>query len=882
MRIHSLTMDNVRGVEHLELTDIPDTGVILIHGENEAGKSTILDGLDAVLTVKHDSSAAKARALRPIGRDELPEVRLEATIGPYTFTIWKRFGGKSKGKAELTVTAPRPEELTGEAAHNRLNEIIATHLDRQLFDALFLRQGHFSDSLEAAGIPAFTRALEASGASASSIATATEGGLEDSGLMQRVDEEFKRYFTNTGKDGQVLKEADAAVSTLEQQLHEAESRLAAHEAAIDEYAQRGREIEEVDAELPRAEQELAEREEEAAAAGELAATLQRAEESARRATTDLERAQDDAARRAELITSVEDAEKLLSELAAELEPAEEKAAVEKAAAEQKEIELTAAREAADAARTAFNAAEETVTTAQSRARLNELKELMGRVDAVDEEIDELLTALPERPVTADDVRALENATGEVALQRTLVDAAAARVELAGPPGAMVTVNGQDIHVPETDSIALHEGTEMVVGEVTLTYRAAPGTDTASSALREAEEEFARVAQRIGCEDVDQARELRDEHRDAAAHLQAARTRRADILRGAEADELRLELGRLDDKLDPESPVVGLEEATEALDEARMAVDAAYRTVHELEVQLSGLKAQPAATALAAVRTRVSEQEKSLAAHRASLAGARDKLSDDDLSTATSAAGNAHQAALAAVRELAEQVAHADPEHSASLRDGAQNRVDNLIRRHTAARDRRLQLEATVTGAEGEAEVRDRAAAELAAATVRRDRLRRRAEAAKLLRETLRAHRDAARAKYAEPFAQALQRHASRVFGPGTQFTLDDSLRVTARTLDGTTVGLEQLSGGAKEQMGLLTRFAIADLVAAADTEDMPVPVVIDDALGASDPQRLELMNALFTHVGHNSQVFVLTCYPQRFDRVAAAKTASIQELKDPN
>ena len=141
------------------------------------------------------------------------------------------------------------------------------------------------------------------------------------------------------------------------------------------------------------------------------------------------------------------------------------------------------------------------------------------------------------------------------------------------------------------------------------------------------------------------------------------------------------------------------------------------------------------------------------------------------------------------------------------------------------------------------------------------------------------HRDSARAKYAAPFAQALQRHASRVFGPGTEFTLDDQLRVQARTVDGTTVDLSELSGGAKEQMALLTRFAIADLVAAGEQGTTPVPVVIDDALGATDPQRLARMNALFSQVGENSQVFVLTCFPQRFDRVAAARSASIQELK---
>ena len=90
--------------------------------------------------------------------------------------------------------------------------------------------------------------------------------------------------------------------------------------------------------------------------------------------------------------------------------------------------------------------------------------------------------------------------------------------------------------------------------------------------------------------------------------------------------------------------------------------------------------------------------------------------------------------------------------------------------------------------------------------------------------------------------------------------------------------LKELSGGTKEQLAILTRFAIADLVS-GDGAGSPVPVVVDDALGATDPERLARMNSLFSQVGKHSQVLVLTCFPQRFDRVAAAETLSIDDLK---
>ena len=32
MRIHSLSFDNLRGVEHFQLSNIPDTGVVIVSG----------------------------------------------------------------------------------------------------------------------------------------------------------------------------------------------------------------------------------------------------------------------------------------------------------------------------------------------------------------------------------------------------------------------------------------------------------------------------------------------------------------------------------------------------------------------------------------------------------------------------------------------------------------------------------------------------------------------------------------------------------------------------------------------------------------------------------------------------------------------------------
>jgi uncharacterized protein YhaN len=101
--------------------------------------------------------------------------------------------------------------------------------------------------------------------------------------------------------------------------------------------------------------------------------------------------------------------------------------------------------------------------------------------------------------------------------------------------------------------------------------------------------------------------------------------------------------------------------------------------------------------------------------------------------------------------------------------------------------------------------------------------------------------------------------------------LDTDLTIQTRTLEGCTVPYDSLSGGAKEQLGILARLAGAALVAKEDT----VPVVIDDALGFADPERLAKMGAVLNTVGSNGQVIVLTCTPGRYDGVADAEVIEI-------
>ena len=50
------------------------------------------------------------------------------------------------------------------------------------------------------------------------------------------------------------------------------------------------------------------------------------------------------------------------------------------------------------------------------------------------------------------------------------------------------------------------------------------------------------------------------------------------------------------------------------------------------------------------------------------------------------------------------------------------------------------------------------------------------------------------------------------------------------------------------------------------------PVIIDDALGWSDPDRLERMGAAIAAAGGQCQVIILTCTPGRYAHIGNATT----------
>ena len=858
MRIHRLELTNVRGIEHLVLDDLPETGVVVIHGENEAGKSTIVEALDVVLTEKHSGRSKRIRALQPVGKDVAPEVIAELSVGEYRFRIAKRW--LSKKSCELNISSPRPAQFTGSQADDELERMLSEHLDRSLVDALFMRQDDTGEAISAVGIPSLTRALERE----SGLAEEEVSG-DDSALLARVDKEYQRYFTAAkGNPAGGYKESAEALSRAEEEYAEATRVLRELDSVVERYEQLERDQAAAQSELPAAQADLTDKQSRAEEAATAQAKLDSHKATLERATDDLARAQSAVTERAELVTAAEEAARAAEAAQYRLTAAQDKAKGEAEEKERLEKRLAEAKEDYAAARSTLKQARRQ----QDKQKFEQLSARLESLDALAAEADQARAVVAQRgrEVTAADITGLHKADSALSVAERLHEAAAAKVHFSGPAGSTIRVDGEDIEVGEDTAIELVDSRVITIGDITARFSA--GSYSAEDTQRDVEQARMRLRDLLdilGVGSVAAAEEAHEAHRAQNDALDAA-TRALNAELGPDhLAGLRSQHSALAEK------VVDLEDTVEVdLPAAEAAEEAASEKVDALDRELVPYRESRLAHEVVRLDAELDAARENAQRVTRELASERERAADDALHTEVTRLE-------ATVADLCGQLDHmeaVDLDTANSLVEGAQSHLAYLTDRIQRCEVDLGRLSSEVNFHSGAAERAQQATATVEMARALYESVDKRAQAARYLREILLKHRDAARQRYAAPFVAALSQLARTVYGGEITFELDEDLRVIARTQYNETVSLASLSGGAREQLAILTRFAIAQLVGAES-----VPVIVDDALGSTDRHRLQLMATLFSHVGRDNQVLVFTCMPERYSRVPGRDERDIASLK---
>lgn len=883
MRIHSIELKNFRGIKHLNVEEIPDTGVTVIHGRNEAGKTTILQAIDTLIKHKFKSKRAEVRALQPVNADVSPEVAMEFSVGPYRLKLAKRWLRQSS--ALLEVLSPGHDTYTGDEAESKLDEILDRYLDRNLFAAMFLDQDDLHEGIKAAGISSVAGVLSNQTGEESEQGDDAEATTE---LMKQVDSDYERYFSlRTGAEAKELKTARQDHTEAANELAESRQALAALADYVERFEQAQEQQRDAEAKLPEAKDEVAEYEQQLKNIDGLQAAVDAREKDEKVAQTDLELAQSQLRERRKLREELQNANKNAEDINAAVASAKEKDDTEKEEIKKLNDAVDAARTRVDEARKRAKNSRSQLEQLQGQVKAQELRTKSASVEDYAKQLTETRTTLEKfGPAISDsDVQRVEKCEQDLELNRRLRDAAVAKLVFSAESPQNITVNGQDVEVTSAaSSVELTAGLTLKIGEVTARYEPGTGANSAQDLDREIEkltELYEAELEKLGCKNTSEVREKRDTYKELVAQRQQLEIQLNRILDGEDLEQLRVRVAALD-----ESREATTEDAPdeEAIDKARAEISAAEEAEETANNDLSNAQAKlkpweerPAHTALIRIESEAEQALKLKERLAADIENAQEKISDAELEGQFQKAEAKVQECKKAVQKAREELDAANPELSQSLAAGAQAQLVNLQKQLRDAENQQNTLTGHIQMRTGVAERVEKAEAAEELARNILESIEQRAAAVKHLREVLLRHQREARERYAAPFAQQLGQLAGRVFNGNVQFHLNDDLVVEKRTLDGVAVGLEDLSGGAKEQMAILTRFAIAQLLSQGGEQG--APVMVDDALGSTDAQRIRLMATLFAEVGKDSQVIVFTCEPSRYDRVPDSTLLDIDQLK---
>jgi AAA domain len=887
MRIERIKLRDFRGVTEQEVT-FNTTGVTVIEGDNEAGKTSVADAFDLLRRWKDSSGRQEIKEAKPVNRDVGPFVEATFTVGEYRMTYRKQWiSGKL---TELEIHAPHSEQLSGDQAHERVEQLLRDHADMTLFDSLWYRQGDRIAQAELAGSKSLLSALDAA---ADDGGEEVRHGAQDE-LLKRVGKERERYWTGaTGKEikdrttrRQELAAAQSRVEALQQSLARLEQTADAHAAAERELlALQQRELD-IERQVTQARAAVARLEGLRTAVGDARAKDAQATLALSEATRDL----DDV--RAELIRRVAtDADSIT-----DLQEQERQAAPQLDAAE---AAVTAATEARASAQASLNLAQLELSSRRAvaellheRAAYAALSERSQRLEQAEVELTEATRALESIRVTPDLVRDINAAHGLVDRLRARVEAGQARVRVEARRELTVAIGaerrqiqaGAEIETPVSGAleIDLPDIARIVVSSPEQSGGAELELQTAQGQLNE-------LLEQSGVDSHEAAAAALEERGNQTHNRERAGDRRAAALAGLEPSQLAAQLERARQRTAVLEPERGEAAAELQPDEADALVEAAGKEMERLHRELAAAQVSldSASSALKIHAERAAERRGALErltaasqAATAALEAARAQVSDASLQEAVDAAAEAAQGARKALAE-AEQALHD------ANADALQAELDNKLALSGRNATQLVKLRDSAVGSrallesEGHSGLSDRLARELAERDTRAQTLAaedRRADAAALLYETLVRKRKAAHAVHAQPFREQLLRYARIVWGPDVEVVIDpETFQILSVSRDGVTIPFAGLSAGTREQFAILARLAVAAIVGTDGGDQRPggVPVIIDDALGYSDPGRLTKLGAAFSVAGRESQVIVLTCVPDRYRDIGNAESVKI-------
>lgn len=872
MQLLRIKLDNWRGVGAAEIQ--LDSTITIVEGDNEAGKSSFIEALNLLFRERDSTKKQELKRVTPKGVDVGSQVEVEFTTGPYHLTYSKTFNKKSA--TTLFIHKPGTVQLVGAEAHDRVLQILDETIDFGLWQAIQLEQGGEFTQVNFKNSDSLAQALD-------NAAGGSGAGDGESALLEKVKNEYLKYYTGkAGKETGELATLREAETTLQASAKTIADSLAALEAYVDDSARISTGLASIQEQLPAMLLNVAKYEKQRAESAMLQQQLKACESQLKTAELGLKDVERQTEERRLLHKEITDQQTRIAEDAqsgsALLSSLDKATAAFDASTKERDKLLKETQMAQQNQRAVDSAAR----LGEKKLHLKELEKQFKHIKASHKELSTLETELAS--IRIDDVQ---------------VNRIEKLEQLRREQEIQIRGNSAEIKFKFLKDTLLDNGQsrqQYSVGDEVVTDTSEKSTLTLDDNVRieisPAADNYEMTLEHH--ETIESLRELlRSCDVASVSEAIAAHRTRAEL-----TTRLR-EMKRSYKKLTNEQSLEGL--AT--------TIDTLKAVIAELELSVSDVKADPGQAgwqqldsleqALISARDKRDLLQQQCADAKTGLeihtqhAAANQKLLDSSKTKLNSLNDKLSESALAAMykqakdeRSTAEQryltaKEKTDDAESAKLEMLVGNATQSLQRAQNEIRDleiRQADVKARLDQmqSEGLHEKQQLIMAECDDNAARLKQLDRRARAASKLWTTLCRHQREAQLSYARPLAERVASMGRVVFGEDFSVELSQSLNIVSRTLKGTTVPFEDLSGGAREQLGILLRLAAAQLVSGSES----MPLILDDTLGHTDAGRLETMGAILNNAARSSQIVVMTCYPARYSYVGGAKVVKLFPSSD--
>lgn len=872
MKLKRLRIENFKCFRApLELDDFAD-GLNLFVAPNEAGKSTVAEAMRAAFFERHKSSSITG--LRPWSDSSAtPSVEIEFELGGKSARLSKAFLGKKR--CQLSIDG---KSLDGTEAEDHLGHLLGFSFAGKGANSpehmgipglLWIKQGTSHEIAKAVGF-ASDYLRNAMGDSLSELA-ATNG--DD--VIKAVETERNQLLTPSteaprGAYAEVIKRR----AVLQDEVEALREEIDAYRTTVDRLAilrrDHGRDGEarpwlalreqlaEAQVKLNDA-MGLADRR----AAQELLLKQATAQVVAQRQQLQLMERDEEAVTLRE--TSLEAARGKLTQAQGQLqawEPRHEQAAIASTKARDR---LAAARQVA-----AWQAQAKSVGDLTTQVQA--LQRSQSQAQLKQQELTRLQAEALSLAVPSADLKRLREVTDSLRTAQSRLDAVSTALEFEIEPGAKVLVAGAQVNDSDRLTVVARTGIDIEgVGRITVL----PGGEDLQSLIADRDQQrddLSELLQRLGVANLAAAEARERQHVQRAAEAKAAKSVvEAHAPKGLAA--LEVDVTALSTKLTEAMQTletmaaVSAEAASVSVSQAESDEAAARSTLDDVTLRLNEAK-----LAVSEAKARVSAAQDELAAAKATLS---DPLRADKKAAASHALTDAlalETTTRAGMDGLAEQLRTLN----VTILQQDVERLDRSARTLEAAHSQRaseiIRLEADLEakGALGLEEVAADKQRELDQVGRRYTELERRAKALSYLFKLLTERRAALARRLRAPLQRHLN-HYLQILFPGASIEVGEDLspgRITRVGTNGAETGdFEELSVGAREQMGVVARLAYADLLQEAGK---PTLLILDDALVHTDKHRLDQMKRVLYDAASRHQILVFSCHPQAWQGLGVA------------